>query len=92
MYALIIIGAWNVIVFVMYGLDKLKAKRGWARISEKTLLLSAAFLGSLGALLGMAAFRHKTKHTKFLLGVPLLLIANIAVVICFKLFIMRGSF
>ena len=72
---------WNSIVFAMYGLDKLKAKRGWSRISEKNLLLMAAFMGGLGALLGMYALRHKTKHAKFRIGVPLLMIVNIAIVI-----------
>jgi len=71
---------WNIIVFAMYGLDKQKARRKSRRISEATLLLSAALMGGVGALLGMHAFRHKTKHMKFKIGVPLLLILNIAVV------------
>ncbi|MDR0325929.1 MAG: DUF1294 domain-containing protein [Oscillospiraceae bacterium] len=75
MIALVI---WNAIVFFLYGMDKRKAKYNRRRISEKTLLLSAALMGSLGALIGMFVFRHKTKHTKFKIGVPLLLIANIA--------------
>jgi uncharacterized membrane protein YsdA (DUF1294 family) len=65
----------------MYGVDKIKAKRDRQRISEKTLILSAALMGGLGALLGMLAFRHKTNHTKFKIGVPFLLVTNIAVVI-----------
>ena len=64
----------------MYGLDKQKAKQRKRRISEATLMLSAALMGGVGALLGMRAFRHKTKHLKFKIGVPLLLILNIAVV------------
>lgn len=80
-YAIAALGAWNIVVFAMYGLDKMKAKRGRNRISEKTLLLAAALMGGLGALLGMFAFRHKTKHAKFLLGVPLLLILNVAVIV-----------
>ena len=81
LHAAIIIAVWNIVVFSMYGLDKHKAKRGDRRISEKTLLLTAVLLGSLGALFGMYAFRHKTKHLKFKIGVPLLLIVNIAVII-----------
>ena len=72
-----ILFAWNIIVFAIYGIDKRKAKRGSWRISEKTLILSALFFGGTGALLGMFAFRHKTKHLKFNIGVPLLLILNI---------------
>ena len=79
-YAILFLGIWNIIVFAMYGVDKRKAKRGRRRISEKTLLLTAALMGGLGALTGMFAFRHKTKHAKFLVGVPLLLIINMAVI------------
>ena len=78
--AIVVLTAWNIIVFAMYGLDKQKARRKSRRISEATLLLSAALMGGVGALLGMHAFRHKTKHMKFKIGVPLLLILNIAVV------------
>jgi uncharacterized membrane protein YsdA (DUF1294 family) len=70
---------WNIIVFAMYGVDKQKAKRNSRRISEKTLILSAVFMGGTGALLGMQIFRHKTKHLKFKIGIPLLLILNIAI-------------
>ena len=77
----IIVAVWNIIIFVMYGLDKRKAKQHGRRISEKTLLLGATFMGSLGALFGMYAFHHKTKHLKFRIGVPLLLIMNIIIVV-----------
>lgn len=59
---------------------KSKAGRGGRRISERTLLLAAAFMGGLGALLGMYIFRHKTKHARFRFGVPLLLVLNIIVI------------
>ena len=68
----------NLVSFALYGLDKLKAKKGLWRIRESTLLLIAAFGGSLGALLGMEVFRHKTKHWSFKLLVPLFLILHIA--------------
>ena len=71
---------WNIIVFALYAIDKSKAKKGNRRISEKTLLVSAAFMGGLGALIGMQALRHKTKHLQFTIGVPLLLVLNIAVI------------
>ena len=72
--------AWNVTVFSTYGIDKRKARHGRRRISEKTLLLAAALMGGFGALLGMGVFRHKTKHIRFVIGVPLLLILNIATI------------
>ena len=84
--AVIVLIIWNIIVFAMYGLDKQKAKQKKRRISEATLSLSAALMGGIGALLGMRAFRHKTKHLKFKIGVPLLLILNIAVV-CLYLYL-----
>ena len=68
----------NLLSFALYGIDKAKAKRGAWRIPEKTLLLAAFLGGSLGALLGMEVFRHKTKHWKFKLLVPLFLILHIA--------------
>ncbi len=72
---------WNVIVLLMFGADKRKARLNRRRISEKTLLLSAALMGAVGALIGMYTFRHKTKHTRFVLGVPVLLALNIIVAV-----------
>ena len=77
----LIITVWNIIVLGMYGLDKHRAKHGSHRISEKTLIIITALIGVLGALVGMYIFRHKTKHLKFVIGVPLLLVFNIAVVL-----------
>lgn len=71
-------------LFIMYS-DKHKAKlRKW-RIPEKQIFITAALFGSLGVLLGMNFFRHKTKHLKFTLGIPLILIIQIYII--FKLFI-----
>ena len=74
---------WNIIVFFIYGLDKLKAKTGSWRISEKRLLLCAFFLGGFGAFAGMLVFRHKTKHLKFRVLVPLACILGAAIVFWF---------
>ncbi len=68
----------NLLAFALYGTDKLKAKKGAWRIPEATLLLVAFLGGSLGALLGMELFRHKTKHAKFKVLVPLFLVLHIA--------------
>lgn len=70
----------NVATFVLYGVDKLKAKREMRRISEFTLLLWAVLGGSLGALIGMNVWRHKTQHWKFTIGVPLLVVVHLVLV------------
>lgn len=67
----------NVAAFAMYGIDKRKAMRDQWRIPEKTLLLVALIGGSLGAFAGMQVFRHKTKHWKFILGVPVCMILHV---------------
>lgn len=73
-----VIAVINIIAFFMYGLDKGKAKRGAWRIPEATLLGIAFFGGALGAFLGMKVFRHKTKHVQFFIGVPVMLVLQIA--------------
>jgi uncharacterized membrane protein YsdA (DUF1294 family) len=78
--AIIYLLAINLLTFITYGIDKWKAKHRKWRISESTLLLLAVVGGSIGALLGMKNFRHKTQHKKFTLGVPILLIIQIIVV------------
>ncbi len=76
-YILIVI---NVITFLVYGIDKWKAKQGSWRISETTLLLLAIIGGSIGALLGMQVWHHKTMHLKFMYGLALILLAQIATI------------
>ena len=71
---LLIMNAAGVISMLM---DKRKAKKKLWRIPEATLLGIAALGGSVGSLVGMYAFRHKTKHVKFTLGIPAFLIAQL---------------
>lgn len=71
----------NAAAFLLMLADKQKAKRGAWRIPEKTLIGAAAIGGSVGALCGMYLFRHKTKHLKFTLGIPLILAAQVIAVI-----------
>ena len=71
----------NAAAFILMLVDKRKARKNRWRIPERTLLLSAALGGSIGALLGMYTFRHKTKHLKFTLGIPAILIAQISLAI-----------
>ena len=71
----------NAAAFLLMLADKQKAKRGAWRIPERTLIGAAAIGGSVGALCGMYLFRHKTKHLKFTLGIPLILAAQVIAVI-----------
>ena len=73
--------AINIVTLVVYGIDKYKAKNDMWRIPELTLMLLAAMGGSVGALGGMFLFRHKTKHLKFIVGVPLILVLQILLVV-----------
>ena len=77
LYYLIVI---NIVTFLVYGIDKWKAKQGSWRISEATLLILAAIGGSIGALLGMKIWHHKTMHKKFKFGLPLILIIQIILI------------
>lgn len=71
----------NVVTFLLYGLDKWKSKRAKWRIPEATLLWMAVLGGSVGALLGIRLWHHKTQHAKFRYGVPAILIAQVLVVV-----------
>lgn len=86
-YYLVII---NLITFIAYGVDKLKAKKGYWRIPESTLLLLAFAGGSVGAWLGMQTFHHKTMHKKFKLGVPLIFIAQVIVALYIYIYTNNG--
>lgn len=78
---LIYIAAITLVTFFVYGIDKHKARKDKWRIPESTLLWLAALGGSVGALLGMKVWHHKTLHKKFRFGVPAILILQIAIVV-----------
>ena len=69
----------NAVSFLLMHVDKQKARRNRWRISEATLFTIAAAGGSLGILLGMYAFRHKTKHVSFTAGIPAILAVQIVI-------------
>jgi uncharacterized membrane protein YsdA (DUF1294 family) len=77
LYSLIVL---NIVTFLVYGIDKWKAKQGSWRISEATLLILAVIGGSIGALIGMKVWHHKTMHKKFRYGLPLILIIQIILI------------
>ena len=70
----------NVVTFLLYGIDKWKAKQTKWRIPEATLLGMAVIGGSIGAFLGMKIWHHKTLHKKFRYGIPAIIIAQIAII------------
>ena len=70
--------AINAVTFIVYGIDKYKAKKAKWRISEATLLLLAVLGGSVGAWVGMKVWHHKTMHKKFKYGIPAILLIQIA--------------
>ncbi len=73
----------NAVTFLIYGIDKWKAKRSKWRISEATLIGLAVLDGSVGALFGMKVWHHKTMHMKFKYGIPVILIIQIAILLGF---------
>ncbi|MBR2153357.1 MAG: DUF1294 domain-containing protein [Bacteroidaceae bacterium] len=75
--------AINVVTFFLYGIDKWKARRDKWRISEATLLGLAVIGGSIGAWLGMKVWHHKTLHKKFRYGLPLILFAQIVLLVLY---------
>ena len=77
-YSLYYLLAANVVTFILYGMDKYKAKKAKWRIPEVTLLLLAVVGGSVGAWMGMKVWHHKTMHKKFKYGIPAILLIQIA--------------
>lgn len=73
--------AINLLTFLLYGIDKWKAKRSRWRIPESVLLGLAAIGGSVGAWLGMHVWHHKTQHKKFRYGVPAILVAQVVLLV-----------
>lgn len=69
----------NIIAYIVYGIDKLKSKKGKWRIPESTLLLLAIIGGSIGAWCGVKFWHHKTMHKKFKYGIPLIIAIQIGV-------------
>lgn len=71
----------NIIGFLAMGIDKLKAQKGWWRIPEGTLMTLCLLGGGIGTIAGMYTFRHKTKKMKFTIGMPTILITEIALIV-----------
>jgi len=78
----------NILGFSLMGIDKWKAKKGAFRIPESTLFIIALIGGSIGSIIGMYTFRHKTRHWYFVYGMPAILILQLVLV----LFLTNSSF
>ena len=71
----------NAVAFLLMLVDKYKAKKNLWRIPERTLIGVAAIGGSIGALAGMYFVRHKTKHLKFTVGIPVILFCHVLIAV-----------
>ena len=80
-YSMYYLLAINALSFILFGLDKYKAKKGKWRISEATLLMMAVIGGSIGAWTGMRLWHHKTMHKKFKYGIPIIIILQVCLVV-----------
>ena len=74
----------NIAGFFFMWLDKRNAKRKRRRIPERVLFAAAVFGGSLGSILGMQMFHHKTKHNSFVFGMPAILAVQVVLIVCLK--------
>ena len=86
---LVVTAVMNVVSFALIGIDKLRARRGAWRISEKALLLTTACFGGLDGVLGMKVFHHKTQHWYFKVFFPVLLIVQIVLLTIGMYLLMR---
>lgn len=77
------VAAVNVAAFAVMAADKSRARKGAWRVPERTLFLLALFFGSIGIWAGMYVFRHKTKHLKFVIGIPAIFLVQLCAVLAF---------
>lgn len=87
----IYITTMNILGFVFMGIDKQKAKNKKWRIKERTLFVIALLGGSIGSIIGMQVFRHKTKHKKFVIGMPFICIAQIVFVLLLLCYLKKSQ-
>lgn len=88
-YFLIYLLIINALGFILMLVDKHKARKNKWRIPEATLMIVAALGGSVGSLLGMYLVRHKTRHPKFFIGIPVILVLQVAATIAVWYFFLR---
>jgi len=77
-YIILALFAWNLCVFLLYAVDKSRSRRVSRRVSERALILCAICFGGVGAMAGMCLLRHKTRHLKFQILIPVSTIITLA--------------
>ena len=82
----------NIIGFALMGNDKRRARKNAFRIPEATLFAFSVIGGSIGTLIGMYTFRHKTKHLTFKIGIPLIIFAQILFIVLLRISPLNFSF
>lgn len=80
-YFLLYIMGMSIFSMLLMYIDKTRARKNQYRISERTLWLFAVIGGAIGATIGMNMFRHKTKHTAFKIGLPILSVIQIVLIV-----------
>lgn len=86
----LVLFSMSLFLFILMGVDKRRAKAEKRRVRERTLFLLALLGGALGGVVGMRVFRHKTKHASFVVGMPTLLVLNLALAFLMIYFGVRG--
>ncbi|WP_026654350.1 MULTISPECIES: DUF1294 domain-containing protein [Butyrivibrio] len=84
--------AVNIIGFALMGNDKRRARKNAFRIPEATLFAFSIIGGSIGTLIGMYTFRHKTKHMTFKIGIPVIIFVQILFIVLLRLSPLHFSF
>lgn len=84
-YLLVYLVIINALTCLLMLVDKIKAIKQWWRIPEKVLLGCCAIGGSLGGMIGMKLFRHKTLHAKFAIGIPVMLALQVVLLVLFAI-------
>ena len=77
----------NLVAFILFGIDKWRARNNAWRISEATLFLIALIGGSVGAKIGMHVWHHKTQHLSFVIGIPMIILLQIILSVVITRFI-----
>ena len=85
----IYLGVISIVGFILPAVDKIKAQQGKWRISEKSLFIVSIIGGSVAMYISMRLFHHKTKHKRFMIGIPLIIVLQLAAVFAAWYFLLQ---